>query len=120
MKENDFTLAKAKSRKYPARTITDAGIAADRALLANAPTQAKSLLHSLDNVEGGIGLDDDADKTEYMCFNQNQKGGISTQRWSLKLVNIFTYLGSNVSSTENDIKRRLAKAWKAIDKLSVI
>ena len=32
----------------------------------------------------------------------------------------FTYLGSSVSSIENDINTWLAKAWTAIDKLSVI
>ena len=36
------------------------------------------------------------------------------------LVDKFTYLGSNVSSTEKDIDTRLTKAWTAIDKLSVI
>ena len=38
----------------------------------------------------------------------------------MKLVDKFTYLGSCVSSTENDINMRLAKAWTAIDKLSTI
>ena len=38
----------------------------------------------------------------------------------LKLVDKFTYLGSSVSSTENDSNTRLAKAWTAIDRLSVI
>ena len=32
----------------------------------------------------------------------------------------FTYLGSSVSSTEKDIDTRLTKAWKAIDRLSII
>ena len=32
----------------------------------------------------------------------------------------FTYLGSSVSSTENDIDTRLTKAWTAIDRLSII
>ena len=32
----------------------------------------------------------------------------------------FTKLKSRVSSTENDINARLAKAWTAIDRLSVI
>ena len=32
----------------------------------------------------------------------------------------FAYSGSNVSSTEKDIDTRLAKAWTAIDSLSVI
>ena len=39
---------------------------------------------------------------------------------SLKLVDKFTYLGSSVSSTENDIDTRQTKAWTAIDKLSMI
>ena len=54
-----------------------------------------------------------------MCFNQT--GNISTQEGtSLKQVDKFTYLGSNVSSTEKDIDTRLTKAWTAIDKLSII
>ena len=56
---------------------------------------------------------------EYMCFNQT--GDISTLNGSpLKLVDKFKYLGSNVSSTDTDINMRLAKAWTAIDRLSVI
>ena len=39
---------------------------------------------------------------------------------SLKLVDKFTYQGSSVSSTEKDIDTRLAKAWTAIDSLSVM
>ena len=53
------------------------------------------------------------------CFNQT--GDISTLNGSsLKLVDKFTYLGSSVSSTETDINMQLAKAWTAIDRLSVI
>ena len=60
-----------------------------------------------------------ADKTEYMYFNQ--RGDIPTLNGSsLKLVNKFTYLGSSVSSTEANINTKLAKAWAAIDMLSVI
>ena len=60
-----------------------------------------------------------AHKTEYMCFNQT--GDISIRNGcSLKLVDKFIYLGSNVSSTEKDIDTRLTKAWTAIDKLSII
>ena len=54
-----------------------------------------------------------------MCFNQTSD--ISTLNGSsLKLVNKFTYLGSSVSSTETDIDKRLAQAWTAINRLSVI
>ena len=36
------------------------------------------------------------------------------------LVDKFTYLGSSVSSTKNDINTRLSKAWTTIDELLVI
>ena len=39
---------------------------------------------------------------------------------TLKMVDKFTNVGSNVSLTENDINIRLAKAWTAIDRLSFI
>ena len=117
MKENGFKLSKERNRRYPAQIITDADYVYDIGLLANTPTQAKSLLHSLE--AAGIDLHVNADKTEYMRFNQ--RGDNSTLNGSsLKLVDKFTYLGSNVSSTEKDINQRLAKAWTAIDKLSVI
>ena len=78
-----------------------------------------SFMYSLERAAAGIGLYVNADKTEYMCFNQ--KGDISTLNGSsLKLVDKFTYLGSNASSTEKDINTRLAKAWTAIDRLSVL
>ena len=54
-----------------------------------------------------------------MCYNQT--GDISTLDGTpLKLVDKFTYLGSNVSSTEKDIDTRLRKAWLAIDRLSIL
>ena len=54
-----------------------------------------------------------------MCYNQT--GDISTLEGNpLKLVDKFTYLGSSVESTEKDIETRLAKAWTAINRLSII
>ena len=51
----------------------------------------------------------------------NQTGDISKLNCSsLKLLDKFTYIGNSVSSTETDITTWLAKAWTAIDKLSVI
>ena len=90
----------------------DADYADDRAILANTPAQFKTLLRSLEQAAAGIDFHVNADKTEYMCFNQRGS--------SLKLVDKFTYLGSSVSSTEKDINMQLAKAWTAIDRLSVI
>ena len=38
----------------------------------------------------------------------------------LKIVDNFTYLGSDISSTERDINTRIGKAWTAMDRLSTI
>ena len=119
IRENGFELTKKRSRRYPAKTITDADYADDIALLANTPNQAETLLHSLERAVAGIGLHVNAHKTEYMCYNQT--GDISTlDGTSLKRVDKFTYLESSVSSTEKDIDIRLTKAWTAIDRLSII
>ena len=119
IRENGFKLTKKRSRRYPAKTITDADYADDIAILANIPNQAKTLLHSFEWAAAGIGLYVNAHKTEYMYYNQT--GDISTlDRTSLKLVDKFTYLGSSVSSTEKDIDTRLTKAWTAINRLSII
>ena len=116
IRENGFELTKKRSRRYPAKTITDAN---DIVILANTPDQAETLLHSLERAAAGIGLYVNAHKTEYMCYNQT--GDISTLDGTpLKLVDKFTYLGSSVSSTEKDIDTRLTKAWTAINRLSII
>ena len=110
-KKNGFKLAKERCRIYPAQTIMNA-------LVINSPAQAESLPHSLERAAGGIGLHVNADKTEYMCFNQ--RGDITLKGGPLKLVDKFTYLGSSLSSTKNDINTRLAKAWTANNSLTVI
>ena len=79
MKGNSFKLTKERSRRYPAQTMTDVDYADDIAFLSN----------SLERAAAGIGLHVNADKTEYMCFNQ--RGDISTLNGSsLKLVDMFT------------------------------
>ena len=114
IKDNSFKLAKERSRRYPTQTITDADYTDNIALLTNTPAHAETQLHSLERVAAGTGLDVNADKTEYICHNQ--RGNISTlNSSSLKLVDKFPNLGSNVSSTETDINTRLAKTYTAID-----
>ena len=119
IKDKGLTLKKAKSRRYPAQTITDADYADDLALLADTPAQAEMLLHYLEKAARNIGLYVNSDKTEYMCFGPN--GDISTLDGKrLKVVDNFTYLGSDISSTERDINTRIGKAWTAMDRLSTI
>ena len=108
-----------RSKRYPAKTITDADFADDIAILANTPNQAETLLHSLERTAAGIGLHVNAHKTEYMCYNQT--GDISTlDGTTRKLVDKFPYLGSSVSSSEKGIDTWLTKAWTAIDRLWII
>ena len=91
MKENGFTLEKSRSRQCSTETITDVDNVDDISLLSNTPTLAEFLLHSLEKAAGGICLHVNADKTEYMCFNQNQRVDISTLKGgSPKLVDKFT------------------------------
>ena len=73
IKEHGFTLKLSRSRRYSTQTITDAD---DMALLANTPTPGESQLHNLGHAVGYIGVHVNADKTEYICFNQ--KGDLST------------------------------------------
>ena len=56
MKENGFILRKARSRRYPTETITDVDD-------PNTPTQAESLLHSLEQTARGIGFHVNAEET---------------------------------------------------------
>ena len=78
-----------------------------------------SLLHRLELAAGGISLHVNADNVKYMCVKQRDE--ISTLKGGpLKLADKFTYLGSSVSSTEKDIKMRLAKALTVINRLSVL
>ena len=122
IKENGFTLKKkqkARNRRYPAETTTDTDYADDQALLASTPDQAESLLHSLQQPVWGICLYGIVNNIWHSCFKR--EGVISTlNARHLKLVDKFTYVSSNISSTVSKVKICLAKAWTAIDRLSMI
>ena len=108
---------KAKSRRYPPETIIDTDYADDLGLLTFKPTQSESLLYSLGQAAGRIGLYVNVNKTEFMCFKQERV--ISTFSGKpLKLVDKSTDLGSNISSN-SDVNICLAKALTAIDRLSI-
>ena len=62
IRENSFVLTKKRSRRYPAKTVTDADYTDDIALLANTPNKAEALLHSLERAAAGIGLHVNAHK----------------------------------------------------------
>ena len=64
MIENGFKLAKERSRRYPAQTITDAEYVDDVAPLANTPARAEILILSLEQAAAGIYFHVNTDKTK--------------------------------------------------------
>ena len=52
-----------------------------------------------------------------ICFKQGVLSNLRDK--PLKLVDQFTYLGSNISSTESDVNIDKEKEWIAIDRLSI-
>ena len=66
--DNGFKVAKERSRRFPAQTITDVDNVDEIAILANTHVQAESLLYSLEGVAGGVDLHVNVDKTEYTCL----------------------------------------------------
>ena len=64
--DNGFKLAKEKSKRYSAQTITDADYTDDITLKANIHAQIETLGHKLEWTAGRIGLPVNADKTEYI------------------------------------------------------
>ena len=107
---------KTRSRRYPLESMTDTDYTNDIALLANKHVQ--TLLLSQEQAARGISLYMNADKTEFLCFKQVAISTFSGK--PLKLVEQFTCLGSNISSTESDVNIHVAKWWTSIDKLSII
>ena len=93
--------------------MTDIDYADNQALLAKFTSPSRIPSAESKQAAGSIGLYVNANKREYMRFKQ--KEDISTQSDKpQQLVNLFTYLSSNISSTENDINIWLAVMWTAI------
>ena len=88
--------------------MKDADYIDDMALLVNTPSQTEFLQYRLDQATGYIGLRMNANKKEFMSFKQGATSNQSGK--SLKLVDKFTLLGSNIASTEGYVNIRLVKA----------
>jgi len=106
-----FTLQRSIGRRFSARKVTDADYADDLALLSDDQESGERPLHVLEHYAASIGLFVNAKKTEVMDFNQpNEIQITATNGNSLKIVDSFVYLGSEISSTDKDITIRNAKA----------
>lgn len=62
-----------------------------------------------------------AKKTEVMTYNIPGHNSLRTSRGNiLKEVNNFKYLGSWMDSSEADVKKRKALAWRALNNITRI
>ena len=88
-------------------------------VLTNIAAQAKSLLHSQQQAERGFGLYAKSEKKEFMFFKQ--EGANPTLRDKpLKLVDQFTYLGNNISSTESNVNIWIGETWSDFESLLIV
>ena len=93
--------------------MTDIDYADDLELLINTPTQTESLLYSLEQATRSIGL--------YMNTNKTVQEGVDfILIGKHRKLDYFTYLGSDISSTESDVNICMGNAWTAIDRLMII
>ena len=74
------------------------------------------LLHILEQAAWNISLYENTHKTEYMYFDR-EKAIFILNGGPLKLVDMFRYLGSSISSTESDVNIRLAIGFRSSESL---
>ena len=91
--------------------MTDADYADNVVLLVNKTVQAEFLLVQ---TARGIGIYVNASYAKYLCFKQETATAILSSK-PLKLLDLFTYLRSSISSTESDINILIGKAFTATD-----
>ena len=118
--ELGFTLQQRRSRRYPAKKITDADFADDLSLLADNSQNAEQLLILLESAAEAVGLMVNYTKTNFMEFNQTGGSVKGKTGEELEAVTDFKYLGSWLASSSSDMKIRIAQAWKAHNKLDKI
>ena len=116
-----FTVTTRRSRRQPAKILTDLDFADDIALLSNTLQQAQTLLSRVESAAASVGLLMNATKTKFMAYNTDMNITLSASDGSLlDKVGDFQYLGSWVDDSEKDFKIRKALAWKACNKMSTI
>ena len=93
----------------------------DLAIISDYLTDGTILLHQLEQASSEIGLYINAKKTEFICYNQHHSGSIKLLNISnIKAVEEFTYLGSNIASTNRYVQIRLGKAWYTLNNVDTI
>ncbi|KAI8493041.1 hypothetical protein Bbelb_290450 [Branchiostoma belcheri] len=101
------------SSRYPAKRINDLDFADDLALLESAQESTQAQLSKTASAAAEVGLVVSVLKTKYMCYNDNPGQPLQVYGETINQVQDFTYLGSNMASSSNDLKRRRGLAWSA-------
>ena len=123
-KDNELglTLYPRKSRRIPAKTLTDLDFADDIVLMSDSVNQVSDLLHRVEKECEAVGLRLNSGKTKAMYFNtdiaplMNLKNEPISQALTDTGEQDFKYLGSWCEKT-HDISIRKALAWKALNKM---
>ena len=115
-----FTIEPRRSRRYPAKKLTDADFADDLALLADTVEGAQRFLSRLEDSASAVGLHINSSKTKYMtnCVGLDHSGLRSSDGVLLDEVDDFVYLGAWIGNSEKDFEIRKAKAWNALNKMN--
>ncbi|KAK2159313.1 hypothetical protein NP493_1729g00048 [Ridgeia piscesae] len=107
----EFTITPGKSRRFRIVIQTDFDFADDIALVSVSVEKAQTLLLGVEGEFQKMSLQLNAKKTEVITFNINEKTKITTKNCTILAVNeVFKYIGSYISSTENDIRRENTRA----------
>ena len=109
-------LQRLKDVEYPRKVINDLEFADDIPLFENSLEEAQVQLNRTPAETQKIGLVIKTKKTEFMTSTSCKKN-LTLNNEDIKLANDFTYLGSKMTFTESDVKRRLSLAWSAFWKL---
>lgn len=95
------------TKRHPAGKINDLDFAHDIALLENFILLANEQLAKLTEAAAEVGLEINADPTEFMTLNINDaEGSICQGKNIIKKVTDFRYLGSMMESSTSDFNRR--------------
>ena len=123
-KQKGIEIKPRTSSRHPAEYITDTDFADDISLISSSLCDAQDLLSSLEGAANCVGLYLNESKTEYMNLttsspisNFNMK---TLNRYILKCVEDYKYLGSFISNSEKDFKARKGMAWSACNNLHKI
>jgi sorting nexin-29 len=122
LEEGDgYLVARRRSRRHPAVTITALAFADDIALTCGDPNAAQRALRRLCDEAERVGLVLNASKTEVMHVGLTDAPPLTLSNGDcIAECKDFRYLGSLISSPDSIVADRRAQAWRAAVQLSPI